>query len=136
MSESQTQGNPKIRRSSGAVESDFDRRFRQLLSLVMSESVLDRQQVADQLTARLQRRITVSIMNDYTTTTRTTARFPAAYVPALCEVVQDDRLRQFLLDPECQSLIELGKHVADAERQRRGLVKAVLEARARKERRA
>jgi len=110
------------------VESEFDRSFRVLLSKVMSECGLRREEIAERLTPKVGRDITLSQLNDYTTTTRMTARFPAAYVPAFCEVTGDDRLRQFLLNRRSRHLLELGKQTLDAERAKSELIKKIVDA--------
>ena len=75
---------------SGPFGSEFqesDLGFRQLLSKVIAGSTKSREQIASELSQRVGRLVTVPNLNDYTRTTKTSARFPAAYVKAFCEVV-------------------------------------------------
>jgi hypothetical protein len=130
----------KMTRFSGAmpagVESEFDRNFRILLSTVMHECRLSRPEIAEQLSlkvGRIENPITESILSDYCTTTRTGARFPAAYIPAFCEVVGDDRPRQFLLGSLSRTLLDLGKQALSSECEKNRLIRAAIDAGARKE---
>ena len=74
----------------GSQESDLA--IRRLLSDVMATSKKTRKQISEELSQRTGRAITVSMLNDYTATTKTAARFPAAYVRAFCEVTGNDSL--------------------------------------------
>jgi hypothetical protein len=93
----------------GIQSGESDLKIRQLLSDIMAACSKDRQQIAIGLSRRTGRAITVSMLNDYTATTKTAARFPASYVQDFCEVTNDDRLQRFLLGPRLLALIELGE---------------------------
>jgi hypothetical protein len=103
-------------RSAGTPSlSDLDLAFRTLLSDVLSGK--DRNQIAAEMTKRLGLRenpINRSKLNDFTATTKAGARFPAIYVPALCEAAGDDRLRYFLQTPRVQLLVDIGSKVVGA----------------------
>jgi len=86
-----------------------DLALRRLLSDVMGACPKDRQRIAAELSQSIGRPITLSILNDYTATTKTAARFPAAYVRAFCEVTGDDSLQRFILGPRLLALIEIGE---------------------------
>jgi hypothetical protein len=77
-----------------------------------------RQQIAAELSRKIGRDITASMLNDYTATTKTAARFPAAYVRAFCEVTGNDSLQRSLLGPRLLALIEIGEHELASQRNR------------------
>lgn len=107
---------------------ESDLAFRELLSTVLAECDLTRLQVADALSRKLGRRITISILNDYTTRTKMTARFPAAYVQALCEVTGDDRIARYCLRPGCRLLLDLGTEIFKAEHKKKTLIAEIMAA--------
>jgi len=69
-----------------------------------------RSQIAEELSRRTGRNITVSILNDYTATTKMTARFPASYVRDFCEITGDDSLQRYLLGARLLDLISVGEN--------------------------
>ncbi len=87
----------------------FDLRLRQLLSRIMADCGKDRPQIARELSQRVDRNVTVDTLNDYTRTTKTASRFPAAYIKAFCEVTGDDSLQRFFLGRKLLKLIEIGE---------------------------
>jgi hypothetical protein len=98
--------------------SSIDLEFRCLLSAVLDECGADRDQIAADMTRRLglevENPINRSKLNDFTARTKTGARFPAIYIPALCEATADDRLRRFLQSRRTRLLIDLGSSVLKA----------------------
>lgn len=105
MAENQTCSTPKIKDFTGTT----DLAFRRLLSDVLSGCKKSREEIASELSIRVGRPITVSILNDYTATTKTAARFPAAYIADICEVTKNDELRLFGLDQRHRDLIAIGE---------------------------
>jgi hypothetical protein len=106
---------PKMSSVVGIRTGELDLAIRRLLSEVMSACAKDRQQVAEELSRNTGRSISVSILNDYTATTKTAARFPAAYVRGFCEITGDDSLQRFLLGPRLLALIEIGEREIEAQ---------------------
>lgn len=95
--------------TTGTNAQHSDLALRRLLSDVMGVCAMDRRLIAAELSQRVDRPITLSILNDYTATTKTAARFPAAYVRAFCEVTGNDSLQRFLLGHRLMALIEIGE---------------------------
>jgi hypothetical protein len=106
------------RRRYPSTESDLQ--FRELLASVLEGK--DRDQIARELSKRIGRVISLATLNDYTARTHTAARFPAAYVPHLCAVLNDDRLQLWLLSDRHRAVLALGERRRDA----RGAVEKAL----------
>ncbi len=102
----------------GTGREGSDLALRRLLSEVMGACGKDRETIAAELSRKTGRPITASILNDYTATTKTAARFPAAYVRGLCEVTGNDSLQRFVLEPRLLALIEIGERELAAQRNR------------------
>ncbi len=106
-----------------------DLSFRAALSEVLASCAKNRRQVAEELSCRIGRKITVCMLNDYTATTKTAARFPAAYIKDLCEITGSDKLLRLLFTTEIRRMVDLGECELQAQRQQRaksGLVKELL----------
>ena len=90
-----------------------DLALRSLLSEILDackkDRKKDRKQIAAELSEKLGRTITVAFLDSYTCRTKTTARFPAAYVRAFCEVTGNDKLLRLLFTPTIESLVKLGE---------------------------
>lgn len=73
---------------------DLDDPIRATLSKVLHNICKrkNREQVCRELTARLGRPISVAMLNDFTRPSKRGARFPAAWIPAFCEVTEDESL--------------------------------------------
>src|ERR1035438_1559628 len=104
MSEEMTSSAPKVRAAAGSGSGEDDFHLRRLLSDGMAACPKKRQQIAAELSRKIGRDITASMLNDYTATTKTAARFPAAYVRAFCEVTGNDSLQRSLLGPRLLAL--------------------------------
>jgi len=97
----------------------------------MEKCPKSRQQIADELSVRSGRTVSLSILNDYTATTKSGARFPAVYLCGFCEATGDDSPLRFLLTPRLLALVELGESVLAGEkgrREREKLLRGLLEA--------
>ena len=105
-------------RRTGTQSEESDLNLRRLLSDVMGTCGKDRSRIAAELSQEIGRPLTVSILNDYTATTKAGARFPAAYVRHFCEVTGNDSLQRFLLGPRLLALIEIGERELAAHRNR------------------
>lgn len=97
----------------------LDLPFRQLLSDAMRESGKTRDQIATELSQRVGRTITASMLNDYTATTKESYRFPAAWIGALLDITRSEQLRRFLLTVEIQTLLKLAQCELDIQRKGR-----------------
>lgn len=103
----------------GSLPPQSDVAFRRLLSDVMTRCPKNRQQIADELSVRSEKTVSLSILNDYMATTKSGARFPAIYLRDFCDITGDDSAQLFLLSPRLLALIELGESVLTGEKGRR-----------------
>ena len=108
---------------------DADNEFRSLLADVIRRCRQihgkDRKQIALELNDRLgrvatdqqgnpsRRSVTESMLNDFTRNIQPgrESHFPAAWVPAICEVLENDELARHLLPERLQGVIALGEQV-------------------------
>jgi hypothetical protein len=92
-----------------------DLAVRQLLTDALRSCPLSRQQVAEEMSRILGCAVTLSMINDFTASSRNQEkrkfpiRFPAAWVGAFCAATGDDRLRRYLLGDHLGTLLDLGE---------------------------
>src|SRR6266446_2997489 len=84
---------------------DPDKELRHLVTEVIRAYPKKRPQIAEELTAIVGQRITVHMLNDFTSESKKPARFPAAFLEALCEVAGDDRLQRFAMGDWLRQLV-------------------------------
>jgi hypothetical protein len=94
---------------------ESDQKLRQCLAEAMHSSPKNREQIAEELSARVGRRVTVHMLDDFSAPSKDN-RFPAAWVPAFCEITSDDAAQRFLMGPNLRTLVELGEHEISAKR--------------------
>jgi hypothetical protein len=87
----------------------IDTAIRRHISDAMRRSSKSRAEIAEEMSRRLECRVTASMLNDYTAETKGAARFPAAWIVALCEVTGDDRLQRLVLSARLQKLLGLAE---------------------------
>jgi hypothetical protein len=110
MSLLQTGVNPIMKIKSDTIQRDpLDLPFRELLSEALRESGKTRERIASELSHRVGRTITASILNDYTARTKEAYKFPAAWMGAILEITGSEKLRRFLLTPQIQALLSLAE---------------------------
>jgi hypothetical protein len=68
-----------------------------------------RLQLAEALSARAGRLISLSLLNAYSSTTSSTARFPASLILPLGEITEDDRLQRLVMGPRLRQLVEFAE---------------------------
>ena len=92
--------------------------FRALLADTMKQSGKSRAQIADELTQILGGRIAKNVLDDCVRSRRRgrKVRFPAAWIPALCEVTGSDEPQRHLLSGRLRHLLVIGENVTDAAR--------------------
>lgn len=106
-----------------ATASDGD--LRALLTQAIRRCSKSRQQIADELSVLLGQRITVYMLNDFTSESKKPARFPACFIAPLCEVIGSDELQRFVLSERLRRLLdfaerELASIRSERERKRLG----------------
>ncbi len=94
---------------------NLEARFRAALALAIRRSPRSRAQIAETMTALLERPadklITVHIVNSWTSETKDRVRFPAAWIPAFCAAAGDDTVMPSFLFPEQRARLELRREL-------------------------
>lgn len=94
---------------------NLDSDVRKLLSRVIRKSHEKRVSIAQQLSAALDYPVTVVMLDGFSAPSKA-ARFPAAWVPAFCEVLGNYELQRLLLSPRLSLLLKLGDLSLDVAR--------------------
>ena len=93
--------------------------LRDLLSQAIRHSGKNAAEVAQEMTKRLGRPVTESMVYELTRNSDRDqpreVRLLATWVPAFCEVTGDDRLQRWLAGPRLCDLVELGEQVSSME---------------------
>jgi len=96
-----------------AQRTDGDTALRQLLSQAIRSCPLSRVQICEALTRRLGVKVKPFMLDSYTAESKKPARFPAAWVPALCEVTGNNELQRCLLSAGDRQFLDLGERTAE-----------------------
>jgi hypothetical protein len=97
---------------------DADAITRTLIASVIRGCTRSREQICEDMSARLGRPITPSspfMLDDFTSLskgdakTKTPARFPAAWIEVFCQATNDDRLQMHVMGARKRRLIEFAK---------------------------
>lgn len=72
--------------------------FNQIISRLISRSKLSRYQITSQMSELLNQEITVNMLNGWTADSHEQHRFPAAFLPAFCQVVKSYEPLKFLAE--------------------------------------
>jgi hypothetical protein len=89
--------------------------LRATLKRAINFSRYSREQIADELTARLGRNVSPATVDAWIAGTKSAWHLPADAVPVLCEILQDDALQRQLLSPKLRESLELGETVSECE---------------------
>jgi hypothetical protein len=71
-----------------------------------------RSEILAELSIRVGQRVTLSMLNDWTSPTKPRTRFPACFIASFCEVTDNDELQRAILSPKLLELLKLGEIVA------------------------
>lgn len=93
----------------------LDSVLRETLKRAIDLSRYSREQIADELTARLRRKISPAIVDAWTAPAKEAWHLPADAIPVLCEILQDDGLQRQLLSPKLRGDLELGESISVTE---------------------
>ena len=86
---------------------DLDLAVRKIIAELIHASPLSRAQIADRLHLVAPNcPVTVHMLNDFSAESKLKARFPVAWVPGFCELLNDDRLQRFILSKRQLHLLE------------------------------
>jgi len=88
--------------------------FRRLLADVMKRSGMSRAAIAQEMSRLLGRTVTKQTLDDFVRSRRIgrASRFPAAWVPTLCQVIRSDELQRHLLSEELLEWLSIGESIA------------------------
>lgn len=89
---------------------------RQLIATEIKRSDKKRPQIALEMSALIGTPVTEHMLNDFTSKSKSGARFPAAFVKAFCEVVGSSALQRSLQDETTLALIQVGERARDCRR--------------------
>jgi hypothetical protein len=89
----------------------LDKELRARLAKAFREARISRIVIAEKLSPLINREITVSTLNDYTTM-KERVRFPACYVAPLADVLDSDPLERFVLRPHRHRLLLIGEVIS------------------------
>jgi len=92
--------------------SKTDELVRALLAATFRNSTESVEQIAEAMAARLNHRITASMLRQFAAPSKRTARFPLLLLPALLECVEDSPLCQFALGAHGEKIFRLGQAAA------------------------
>src|SRR5437879_3315398 len=92
--------------------SQLDWRLRARLEKAFRRAPISRALIAERLAPLVKRDITISTLNDYTTT-KERVRFPACYVIPLSDVLGCDPLEDLVLRPHRHRLLLLGEVISE-----------------------
>src|ERR1035441_7800259 len=90
-------------------EPRIDTVLRAILKRAIGVSQYSREQIADELTVRLCRKISPATVDAWTAETKQAWRLPADAVPDLCEILGDDSIQRLLLSEKLKQALELGE---------------------------
>lgn len=96
-----------------AQQADGDAVLRRLLTQAIRSCPLSRVQICEALTHRLGVKVKPFMLDSYTAESKKPARFPAAWVPALCEVTGNNELQRRLLSTGDREFLDLGERTAE-----------------------
>ena len=95
---------------------EADLALRVFLARKFREHPLSKPQIADRLAELLGEPVSLSRLDSYTASTKISARLPAYFLRALCEVLDSDDILLFLARPRLQKQIELAEELRELRR--------------------
>lgn len=102
--------------SSKEQRAKADTALRTFLAKKFRKHHLSRPQIADRLGELLGEPVSLSRLDSYTASTKLSARLPAYFLRALCEVLDSDEILLFLARPRLQKQIEISERVRELRR--------------------
>jgi len=94
----------------------IDLALRSLLSKLIRSCSKTRAQIAQELSDLTGQRITVHMLNDFTAESKGNARFPAAFIRPLCEILDSDEIVLAITRPRLRKQIEFSERVGELRR--------------------
>lgn len=102
-----------------------DSELRELLSFLIKQSRLGREQIAEEMGKSLGQPGSLSrrMLDDWTSECHKSARFPAFFIKAFCEATGNDQLQRWAAGPRLHKLIVLAERQLELEERRAELLK-------------
>lgn len=91
------------------MEASPAKTIRRLVDAAIGCSGMSRVEIADELAKQVGETVTSEMLNGWTSQAKKRLRFPAAFVPAFCEITGDDQLQRFVMGPRLRRLLSLGE---------------------------
>lgn len=104
----------------------LDGKLRTLIGRMIKDSQKSRSQIADELSALLSIRVTLSMLNNFTSTSKLPTPSPATWIPAFCQVTQQDMLQRLVLSETMRSRLNWADHQLDADTLKRDLIEKAV----------
>ena len=121
----------RIPQQAASSDDDPDTILRRLVTEAIRHCPKKRAQIAEELTSLLGLRVTEHMLNDFTSTRKKPARFPAVFIAPLCQITGDDSLQRFVMGAHLRKLVEFGERELAgfrSQREREALRDELLEA--------
>lgn len=99
-----------------------DEIFRKNLVDVVKRSSKDHKWIAEQLTLHAGQTISKRMLDDWTAESKKRARFPAALIAPICEVLGNDALQRHVIGPRLRKLLEFAERELEVRELRRELL--------------
>jgi hypothetical protein len=103
-------------RSSKEQRAEADAALRAFLAKKFREHHLSAPQIADRLGELLGEPVSLSRLYSYTASAKVSARLPAYFLRALCEVLDSDEILLFLARPRLRKQIEIAEQLRELRR--------------------
>jgi hypothetical protein len=88
------------------VKDPLEAALRKLLKGLISQSRKSRANIADEMSLRVERKISKRMVDDWISP-KQRARFPAAFIEVFCEVIGDDTLQRHVMGARLRGIVEL-----------------------------
>lgn len=93
---------------------NLDALLRDCLRRGLRSSFKSRLQICDELSIRLDRKISSNMLDNWTSESKQAWRLPADCIPVLCEILADDSLALTIVPSHLQKYITVGKWLMDS----------------------
>jgi hypothetical protein len=101
-----------------------DSNLRELLSFLIKQSPMSREQIADEMSKSFGQRISRAMLDDWTAESHKAARFPAVLIQGFSDAIGNDRLQRWAAGSRLRKLIEFAERHLELEERRAELLKA------------
>ena len=97
-----------VQTNTGSPNGQLDRTIRDLLRRAVTLSRLSPEQIAEELTKRLQRQIGEPLIYAWMAPTNRN-RLPVDVLPHICDILKDDSIQRLILSDKLRQALELGE---------------------------